>query len=403
MERKYDFTTIISREGKDALAVEGPAKGAGPKPPEAPYDFIPMWVADMNFPTAPSIVREIQERAAHPLFGYFLPSDAYYEAIFNWQKRHGVTGLTRGNIGYQNGVLGGVASLLQVYTRPGEKILMHSPAYIGFTEVLKNLGRNAELSPLKKDADGIWRMDYEDMERRLKEEHIHFVILSSPHNPTGRVWTKEELTQAMEIFRKYDCIVASDEIWSDLVLAGHTHVPTQSVSADAKERTVAFYSPSKGFNLSGLWSSYHIVYNKTIRDRLRGMGESSHYNNLNVLSMHATVGAYSEEGAAWLAELREVIKENVDYVCRFVKEELPGVGVTPPESTYLVFLDCRDYVEKTGRSMDEIINACWRVGVGLQDGRPFFEPCGLRMNLALPLSRIREAMRRLKEEVFTVG
>ena len=265
---RYDFTSLIDRSGKDALATEGPAVGFGPSLPEAPYDFIPMWVADMNFPTAPSIVREIRERAAHPLFGYFLASDAYYEAIFRWQERHGVSDLTKSNIGYQNGVLGGVATLLRVYTQPGEKILMHSPAYIGFSHVLAELGRQAELSPLKKDENGIWRMDYDDMERRLKEEKIHFAILCSPHNPTGRVWTKDELSAAMALFEKYDCIVASDEIWSDLVLPGHVHVPTQSVGEDAKNRTVAFYSPSKGFNLSGLWSSYHIVYNKTIRDRL---------------------------------------------------------------------------------------------------------------------------------------
>ena len=397
---RYDFTSLIDRSGKDALATEGPAVGFGPKMPDPPYDFIPMWVADMNFPTAPSIVREISERAAHPLFGYFLASDAYYEAIFRWQARHGVNGLTKKNIGYQNGVLGGVASLLKVYTQPGEKILMHSPAYIGFSEVLKSLGRQAELSPLKKDEAGVWRMDYEDMERRLKEEHIHFVILCSPHNPTGRVWTKDELVQAMALFEKYDCIVASDEIWSDLVLPGHVHIPTQSISEDAKKRTVAFYSPSKGFNLSGLWSSYHIVYDPAIRDRLRNMGESTHYNNLNVLSMHATVGAYSEEGAAWLSELRQVLQENVDYVCAFVRRELPGIAVSRPESTYLVFLCCDEYVKRSGRSMDELLSACWRVGVGLQDGRPFFEPCGLRMNLALPLSRVKEAMRRLKEEVF---
>ena len=397
---KYDFTTLIPREGKDALAVEGPAVGFGPALPEAPYDFIPMWVADMNFPTAPSIVREITERAQHPLFGYFLAADAYYEAIFRWQARHGVHGLTRKNVGYQNGVLGGVASLLKTYTQPGEKILLHSPAYIGFTHVLESIGRKAELSPLKKDAQGVWRMDYEDMERRLKEEHIHFAIFCSPHNPTGRVWTKEEIAGAMALFQKYDCIVASDEIWSDLVLPGHVHVPTQSVSEDAKKRTVAFYSPSKGFNLSGLWSSYHIVYDPALRDRLEGTGERTHYNNLNVLSMHATIGAYSEEGAAWLEELRQVLQENVNYVCDFVKRELPGVRVSPPESTYLVFFSCDEYVKTSGRSMDEILAACWRVGVGLQDGRPFFEPCGLRLNLALPKARVEEAMRRLKEMVF---
>ena len=397
---KYDFTSLIPREGMDALAVEGPAVGFGPKLPEEGYDFIPMWIADMNFATAPSITREVVRRAEHPLYGYFLPTEAYYNAIFNWQKRHGVSGLEKWNIGYQNGVLGGVCALMRCYTQPGEKILMHAPAYIGFTEVLKNIGRTAELSPLVRDADGVWRMDYEDMERRLKKERIHFAIICSPHNPTGRVWERWELEKAMALFEKYDCIVASDEIWSDLVLPGHVHVPTQSVSEDARLRTVAFYSPSKGFNLSGLWNSYHIVYNSAMKDRLLRAGEATHYNSLNVLSMHSLIGAYSEEGAEWLEELRQVLQANIDTVCRFVKEELPGISLSRPESTYLVFLDCRDYVGKSGRSMDEILKACWRVGVGLQDGRPFFEPYGLRLNLALPASRVAEAMKRLKEKVF---
>ena len=396
----YDFTSIIPRQGKDSIAVEGLGWAFGPSAPKEGFDFIPMWIADMNFPTAPSITREIIERARHPLYGYFLVSEAYYEAIFGWQKRHGTEGLEKWQIGYHNGVLGGVASLMKAYTAPGEKVLLHSPAYIGFTHVLEDLGRQAELSPLVKDDQGIWRMDFEDMERRLRDNRIHFAIFCSPHNPTGRVWEKWEVEKAMELFAKYDCIVAADEIWSDLILPGYSHIPVQSVSPEARRRTVAFYSPSKGFNLSGLWNSYSIAWDKTLQDRMSKQGELTHYNSLNVLSMHALIGAYSEEGAAWLKELLQVIQGNIDLVCDFVERELPGVAVSRPQSTYLVFLSCDDYVARRGRTMDEIIRAAWDVGVGLQDGRPFFEPCGLRLNLALPKSRVEEALRRLKEYVF---
>ena len=396
----YDFTSIIPRQGKDSLAVEGIGWGFAPKAPREGFDFIPMWIADMNFPTAPSISRRIIERAEHPLFGYFQPPEAYYQAIFNWQQRHGTKGLEKWQIGYHNGVLGGVASLMKAYTAPGDKVLLHSPAYIGFTHVLEDLGRPAELSPMVKDEAGVWRMDFEDMERRLKENHIHFVIFCSPHNPTGRVWEKWEIEKAMDLFAKYDCVVASDEIWADLILPGHKHIPTQSVSEEARRRTVAYYSPSKGFNLSGLWNSYSIAYDHTLQDRMVKQGDSNHYNSLNVLSMHALIGAYSDEGADWLSQLLQVIQGNIDLVCDFVRRELPGVTVSPPQSTYLVFLCCDEYVARSGRSMDEIINAAWDVGVGLQDGRPFFEPCGLRLNLALPRSRVEEALRRLKEHVF---
>ena len=216
-----------------------------------------MWVADMNFATVPTIPQEIIKRAEHPAYGYYLPTDGYFDSIIRWHKeRNGVSGLARENIGYENGVLGCVSTAIKAFTTPGEKILLHSPTYIGFTHVLENTGRVAELSPLKKDENGIWRMDYEDMDRRIKENHIHLAILCSPHNPCGRVWTREELEQAIEIFRENQCIVISDEIWSDILLNGNKHIPTQRISDDAKNRTIAVYAPSKTFNLAGLIGSY---------------------------------------------------------------------------------------------------------------------------------------------------
>ena len=200
----------------------------------------------MNFPTVPAIQKSIQERVAHPAFGYFDPTEDYYDSIIRWQeKRNGVTGLTKEAIGYENGVLGCVSSALQAFSAPGEAILVHSPTYIGFTHVLEENGRKIVHSQLKRDERGIWRMDYEDMDRRLKENRIHLAIFCSPHNPCGRVWQREEIEAAMEVYRKNDCIVISDEIWSDLILEGHRHIPTQSVSEDARQRTIAVYAPSK--------------------------------------------------------------------------------------------------------------------------------------------------------------
>ena len=396
----FDFTSVIDRQGKDALAVEGVGWGFAPSAPQDGFDFIPLWVADMNFATAPSIPEAIRARAAHPLYGYFLPSEAYHQAIIGWQKtRFGTEGLTPEQISYHNGVLGGVASALKAFTIPGEKIFLHSPTYIGFTHVLENTGRTACLSPLKQDAEGVWRMDLDDMERRLEEERIHFAIFCSPHNPTGRVWEREELEAAMALFAKYDCTVVCDEIWSDLTLPGYTHIPLQQTGEEAKKRVIAFYSPSKGFNLSGLGGSYGIVYNETLRDKLRAAADSSHYNGLNVLSMHALIGAYSETGAAWLDALREVLNENTAEAVRFLNG-IPGIQVSRPQGTYLLFVNCRGYCEKTGRSMDEILSACWDKGVGLQDGRPFHDPYALRINTALPKERLSEAFRRLKEYIF---
>ena len=243
-------------------------------------------------------------------------------------------------------------------------------------------------------------MDYQDMERKLKEEKIHAAILCSPHNPCGRVWTRQELEQAMELFRKYDVYVVSDEIWSDLTLVGHKHIPTQMVSEDARQRTIALYATSKTFNLAGLVGSYHIIYNRWLRDRMEKESSLSHYNNMNVLSMHALIGAYQPEGHEWVDELRQVLTQNIDYGYRYIHEHFQGVTAARPEGTYMLFLDCTEWCKAHGKTIDELEQACWDVGVAIQDGRQFHGPCHLRMNLASPFSRIQEAFNRLDRYVF---
>ncbi|MBQ7360197.1 MAG: aminotransferase class I/II-fold pyridoxal phosphate-dependent enzyme [Lachnospiraceae bacterium] len=396
---KYDFTTIMNREGKDAIAVDIiPIEGAQIK---EGFTKIPMWVADMNFATAPSIQKAVIERVEHPAFGYFEPSEEYFDAIANWQKvRNGVEGITQEHIGYENGVLGCVTSALNAFTSQGEPILVHRPCYIGFLHVLEDLGRKIVYSDLKRDEDGVWRMDYEDMDRKIKENNIHFVIFCTPHNPTGRVWEKEEIEKAMEVYKANDCIVVSDEIWSDLILPGAKHIPTQSISEDAKQRTIAIYAPSKTFNLAGLIGSYHIIYNKYLRDKVQREGAITHYNSMNVLSMHALVGAYGKEGQEWVDELRQVISDNVDYAHEFILKNFEGVSLAKPQGTYMLYLDCTQWCEIHKTTMDELLKAGAGVGVIWQDGRPFGFPNTIRINLAVPHSLVIEAMDRLKKYVF---
>lgn len=401
----YDFETIMDRSGKDALAVDAIGLGVDwavvPTKPKNGFSAIPMWVADMNFATVPTIPQAIIKRAEHPAYGYYLPTDEYFDSIIRWHKeRNGISGLERKNIGYENGVLGCVSTAIKAFTAPGEKILLHSPTYIGFTHVLENTGRVAELSPLKKDESGIWRMDYEDMDRRIKENHIHLVILCNPHNPCGRVWTREELELAMEIFRENQCIVISDEIWSDILLNGNTHIPTQSISEDAKNRTIAIYAPSKTFNLAGLIGSYHIIYNNYLKDRMKRESDMTHYNSMNVLSMHALIGAYKDEGHQWVDELCEVLSKNINYAYELIQNEFEGVDVAKPEGTYMLFLHCEEYCKKHDLTIDELIQRGWDVGVAWQQGAPFHDEWGIRMNLALPFSLVTEAFDRLKKYVF---
>ena len=400
---QYDFTTLMHREGQDALALDSLDKNPGfaPDPPKEGFDVIPMWVADMNFPVLHTIPDAIAARLKQPHFGYFTPRDEYYDSIIQWHKtRNGVQNLTKENIGYENGVLGGVISAMNVYCSKGDKVLVHSPTYIGFTKCLTNNGYEIVHSPLVQDEQGVWRMDYEDMENKIREQKIHAAIFCSPHNPCGRVWEKWEIEKAMAIYEKYNVQVISDEIWSDIITTGHKHIPTQSVSEYARMHTVALYAPSKTFNLAGLIGSYHIIYNPYLKDRVDKESSLPHYNDMNMLSMYALIGAYKPEGYVWADELCQVITGNIDFACNYIKEHFDGVECARPEGTYMLFVDCTKWCEKHHKTIDEVEKAGWDVGVAWQDGRMFHGPCHLRLNLALPLSRVEEAFHRMDKYVF---
>ena len=396
---KYDFVSQMDRKGHDASAVDVlPMPGVQVKDG---FSVIPMWIADMNFPTFPGILEAVSQRVSQPHFGYFLLPENYFHRISWWQEhRYGIRGIPRECIGYENGVLGCVSSAIQTFTSPGESVLLHSPAYVGFTKVLANNGRQAVFSSLVQDEEGVWRMDYEDMDRKLRENHIHTAIFCSPHNPAGRVWEREEIEKAMRVYAENDCIVISDEIWADLTLFGNRHIPTQSISQDARNRTIAAYAPSKTFSLAGLVGSYHVIYNKRLRDQMEKNSSLSHYNTPNVLSVHALMGAYTPEGAEWTDQLCQVLGGNVEYACQYIREHFAGVSLFKPQGTYMLYLDCKKWLADHETNMDDLLRKGIEVGVVWQDGRPF--GCGdtIRMNLAVPFSMLKEAMDRLNRYVF---
>ena len=398
---KYDFTSVFDRRGKDAIAVDLVKEG-GPYPlPREGFDVIPMWIADMNFPVLPTIQESMIQRARELTFGYFAPREEYFDKIIKWQyDRNGVTGLEPKHIGYENGVLGGVLSALGVMCSKGDKVLVHSPTYVGFTMALGNQGYQIIHSPMVEDENGVLRMDFADMEKKIVEHKIHAAIFCSPHNPTGRVWERWEIEKAMEVYQKHDVLVVSDEIWSDIILSGNKHIPTQSISEDAKQRTIAMYAPSKTFNLAGLVGSYHIIYNDRLRDRHEKESSLSHYNAINLMSMYALLGAYTPEGYQWTDELCQVITGNVDFACDYIEKHFDGVTVSKPQGTYMLFIDCKKWLDDHNKTMDQLLQAGWDVGVVWQDGRAFHGSTHIRINLALPLSRVQEAFRRLDQYVF---
>jgi len=402
---KYDFETIFDRHGKDALAIDGlgSVKNFTPEPPEKNFTSIPLWVADMNFATAPSIVEKIISRANHPLFGYFQLSEEYFNSIIHWQKiRNDVTNLKTENIGYENGVLGGVLSTLNVLCSKGDNVLIHSPTYVGFEMALGNNGYKIIHSELVRDEKNIWRMDFEDMEQKIVENKIHTAIICSPHNPCGRVWEKFELEKAMEIFEKHNVFVISDEIWSDLIFSGHKHIPTQKINSYAREHTISFYSPSKTFNLAGIVGAYHIIYNSWLSDRIAKESSLSHYNETNIFSMHALIGGYSEIGMEWLEELNKVLEKNLNYAYDFITKNFRGVKVSKVEGTYMLFIDCEEFCKEKNITHEELLKNFWSKGITLHDGNLFQAPNSFRLSLASPFSMIEDAFDRMDKFIFKI-
>ena len=415
---KYDFTTILDRRGRDAYAVDGVGLqrwGTEPAPPQDGYDFIPMWVADMNFPTCPSVTEAIMDRVKHPAFGYFSAPDKYFDAIINW--RQGIASgsgqdtdkdspaacahtahpyLKREHIGYENGVHGFITSAVRVLTKPGDSILLHSPNYVGFRGDTLGQGRECVYSPLRMDEDGIWRMDLDDMAGRIEKHNISLMIFCSPQNPSGRVWERWELEAMMDMLESHHVTVICDEIWADLVFPGYVHTPLQDVSTYARDHVLAAYAPSKTFNIAGLVGSYHIIYNDELREKITREGDLTNYNEMNVLSMHALIGGYSKTGREWLGELNQTLEGNVQFAVEFIRRNLPGVTVSMPQGTYMMWLDLKNYMDRTGRTLDEVIHSGWRYGIGWQDGRFFEGGTNIRLNLASPRSRIEEAFNRMK-------
>ena len=214
------------------------------------------------------------------------------------------------------------------------------------------------------------------------------------------MWERWEIEKAMEIYKKHNVFVVSDEIWADLTLNGNHHIPVQSVSEDARERTFALYAPSKTFNLAGLIGAYHIVYNEWMRERIDKEASLSHYNKMNVLSMHALIGAYTPQGHVWVDELRDVLSANVNYAVDYINSHFEGVEVSKPQGTYMLFIDCTNWCKKHNKNIETLYKLGVEYGVIWQDGRLFNGNCHIRMNLALPFSLVKEAFERLDKYVF---
>ena len=392
-ERNLDFDRIINRRNTDCLKYDFAVKRG------MPADVLPLWVADMDFETSSYIEDALVERAKMGIYGYSDAQTPYFGAVAGWMKRHHSWEPKEEWLVKTPGVVFALAMAVKAYTEPGDAVLIQSPVYYPFSEVIADNGRRVVSSTLVLGDDNRYHMDVADFEEKLKSENVKLFFLCNPHNPVGRVWTKEELTVIGDLCVQYGVTVVSDEIHGDFIFKGE-HQVFAGIKKEYEDITITCTAPSKTFNLAGLIGSYHIIYNDWLRDRILKESSLSHYNSMNLLSMYALIGAYKPEGYEWVDELKEVLSGNINYACDYIEKHFEGIHVSKPEGTYMLFLDCTEWCQKHGKSITELQAAGIEVGVIWQDGVAFHGPCHIRMNLALPFSRVKEAFERLDKYVF---
>ena len=357
---------------------------------------LPMWVADMDFQTAPEIQAAIQERAAHGVFGYSVVPEEWYQAYMGWwERRHGFS-MEKEWLVFCTGVVPAISSMVRKLTTMGENVLVQTPVYNIFFNSIVNNGRNVIENPLRYDENG-YQMDFEDLERKLSDPQTTLMILCNPHNPVGRIWSREELEQVGELCRKYHVTVISDEIHCDLTSPGKEYIPFASVSESCRNHSITCITPTKAFNLAGLQTAAVAVPNPNLRHKVwRGLN-TDEVAEPNSFAVEAAVAAFTK-GEAWLDALRVYIQENKNYVENFLKKEVPQIRMVPSQATYLLWLDCQEMQGCTTKFTQYLREY---TGLYLSEGQQYGESGSLfiRMNIACPRSRVEDGMKRLAEGV----
>lgn len=357
-------------------------------------DVIPMWVADMDFET-PDFIREaIQKRAEHPIYGYSIKADSYFQSIINWLKKRHQWKVKQEEIAFSPGVVPGFTLAILAYSNPGDQVVVQPPVYFPFFSAVKDTGRKLLHNQLLEE-DKHYRIDFKDLEEKLSQKKTRILLISSPHNPVGRVWSVDELNNMMDLCIQYNVIILSDEIHGDLVFKPHKHTPTAIVSEKAKEHCITFMAPSKTFNMAGLSTSFLIIQNEELKKKYDEVLNAYHLGMGNVFGNEGLEAAF-KYGADWLDQLMEYLQGNVDFVADFLKKEIPQITMEKPEATYLLWLNCKSLNLTDEALNDFFINDA---GLGLNQGSTFgLGGSGyMRMNIACPKSTVEKAMLQLKK------
>ena len=388
---KYNFDEVIDRKNTDSMKWSASYL----EQHFGSADCVPLWVADMDFRTAQPVIDAVTERAGHGIYGYALAGDEFYEAVIKWQKRRNGWEVKKEWIVFSPGVVPALWHIVRTFCSPGEKVILQSPVYYPFYKVIEDNGCQVINNRLINNG-GRYEMNFDELEKQAADGSVRMMILCSPHNPVGRVWTKEELRRVSEICFANDVLLVSDEIHSDLVFRPNVHTPAASLSEELMMNTITCMAPSKTFNLAGVQVSDVIVPDRRLRRRLAGSLKSAGVMP-NVFGLAAQTAAYNE-GEEWLEQLLEYLAGNLDFMENFITSELPEVKFRRPEGTYLAWLDFSGYGFTTEELQNRMKN---KAGVALDDGYIFGdggEPCQ-RINFACPRSVLIKAMERLRKGV----
>ena len=377
------FDQNIDRTGTGSVKVDGLATYFGSN------DLLAMWVADMDFQVPSCVTRAIRERADHPVYGYTLVTPAVYNAVTRWQKIRHNWEVPPEWIVFTPGIVPALNMAVLVYTDPGDKVLLQSPVYPPFFSSIKENGRTIVNNQLI-EKNGKYSIDFDDLEKKLSRG-VRMMFFCNPHNPVGRVWSVRDVKRVASLCNKYNVVLVSDEIHSDLLFPGHKHVPATLAGEDSRNMVIC-NSPSKTFNLAGLTTAYLIIPEQKLRKKIDDFIDNLHIH-LNIFGMAALQAAY-EEGEEWLEGLLNYLRANRDTVTRFFHDELPEIKPVIPEGTYLMWLDCRN----TGKSDLKLKKFFIKeAGIAMNPG-PSFGPGGkgfFRMNIASPRSKLLNALDRI--------
>lgn len=383
------FDTLIDRKHTGSVKWDQRLKNFGRE------DILPMWVADMDFPSPPEVAAAIKRRADHPVFGYTEVSDGLNEAIIQWLKRRKHWQISKEWIVHSPGVVTSLIMAILAFTEAGDKILIQSPVYHPFYPIVTSHSRELVINPLTYQGE-TYGIDFDDLQNKLRQG-VKMMLLCSPHNPVGRVWTVTELTQIAGLCQKYQVLLVSDEIHADLVLHGNQHFPVAAVCEELLPNSITCISPTKTFNLAGLAESVALIPNTDLRAKFQQTLLKSGAGMLNIFGLTAAEAAYTH-GEPWLEELMIYLSRNLEILLDYFNNNIPQIKVIKPQGTYLAWLNCRELGIEAGKMKDFFVQ---QARVGLNEGSTFgTDGVGFqRINFACPRSLLIEGLKRIESAV----